>query len=116
MNNVKKKKKKGDNKKDCFLAILLAKALGIKTLLLTGLFIFAKKALIVSKIALLLAGAIAIQKYIESKKHGSEISHIVPDDNDLHDEKYSDYSPNDTPYGIQRRSSIKRRYYNGAFK
>lgn len=89
------------------MAILMAKAIGIKTLLITALFIFAKKALIVSKIALLLAGVIAINKYVESKKHEPEVSHVVAEDHGMHDAKYSEYIPNDAAYGIQ---SIKRRY------
>lgn len=103
----KKKKKGGDNKKECLLAILIAKAIAIKTLLITALYIFAKKALIVSKVALLLAGAIAINKYVESKKHGTEVSHVVAEDHGIHDEKYNEYIPNDSAYGVQ---SIKRRY------
>lgn len=80
-------KQKGHNKKEhrkdklgCFLGLIAAKALGIKALLISGLFLLAKKALIISKVALLIIGIIALKKLVASKKHGYGVEPIFTGD------------------------------------
>lgn len=55
-----------------------AKMLAIKAYFIAGLFLLAKKALIISKIALLISGIIALKKLLASKNsgQGASVSHV----------------------------------------
>lgn len=55
-----------------------AKMLAIKAYFLAGLFLLAKKALIISKIALLISGIIAVKKLLAAKNsgHSASVSHV----------------------------------------
>lgn len=60
------------------LMLFGAKMLAIKAYFLAGLFLLAKKALIISKIALLISGIIAIKKLLAAKHQGqgASVSHV----------------------------------------
>lgn len=86
----KKGKKKGAGLGG-ILAIFGAKMLAIKAYFLAGLFLLAKKALIISKIALLIAGIIAVKKLVASKHagHGESVSHVYAGHGGGHDAGWS---------------------------
>lgn len=75
-------KKKGGKKKGGMGGIAMlfgAKMLAIKAYFLAGLFLLAKKALIISKIALLISGIIAVKKLLAAKNsggHSASVSHV----------------------------------------
>lgn len=71
--------------------LFAAKIMAIKAYFLAGLFLLAKKALIISKIALLISGIIAIRKLIASKNQGqgASVSHVYAGHGGGHDAGWS---------------------------
>lgn len=86
--------------------MIAAKILGIKAFLITGLFLLAKKALIISKVALLIAGIVAIKKLVAVKTHKAGVYQgFAEDQGDF--VGYHDKVPlNAFNSGIYRRSGV----------
>lgn len=86
--------------------MIVAKILGIKAFLIAGLFLLAKKALIISKVALLIAGIVAIKKLVAAKAHKAGLSQGFVEDHGDYSGYHNEVPLNGLSNGIYRRSGI----------